>query len=176
MRIRMFCSASTDAWAFGGSCSRAAPMPRANHVIASVYGNGVSRGCSSTPLFQSRRSSAYRAGIAASPKYPPQGPAALLTTTFFSKVLLKDRSRLESRGVSLGFRFFRGREAQRVQDLRLMVLRIVRRDLSHRIAIGDQAGVLRRAVEVAVQLGNRRNVRLFALRLRARSFASFRAL
>ncbi len=86
------------------------------------------------------------------------------------------RSRLESPRVCFVRGIFRSRDRQRVEDLRLMVFRIFRRDFPHGVAIGDQARSLRRALEVAVQLADGREIRPFALRLCAYGLAAFRAL
>src|SRR5882762_5519979 len=57
-----------------------------------------------------------------------------------------------------------------------MVFWIFRRDFPHGVAIGDQARSLRRALVVAVQRADRREIRPFTLRLCAHSLAAFRAL
>src|SRR6202142_642847 len=86
------------------------------------------------------------------------------------------RSGLEPPSVCFVRGNFRSRNRQRVEDLRLMVFGIFRRDFSHGVAIGDQARSLRRALVVAVQLADCREIHSFALRLCAHGLAAFCAL
>ena len=60
--------------------------------------------------------------------------------------------------------------------MRLLIVGIFRRETFHRISIGEQTRLLWRALEVAVQTGNGRDVPSFALRFCASDLAPRGAL
>src|SRR5581483_10669133 len=83
---------------------------------------------------------------------------------------------LEASSIGLVRGIFRSGDCQRVKDLRLGIIGILRHDLLHGVAIRDQARLLRRVLEVPVQLANGSEIRLFTLGLFANSLATFHTL
>ena len=106
----------------------AAPSARAKYVIASVYGNCARLGSSAAAAFQSRRSSAHRAGIAASAKTPADPGAA-------------------ARGVGIEPRAISGIVLQqRLHGLVLAGLQVRVDDVVHRVQFFRRRARLARAV------------------------------
>src|SRR5450432_71475 len=89
---------------------------------------------------------------------------------------LENCSRLEPSSVGLVRGIFRRCERQRVEDLRLMIIWIFRRHDCHGIAIGEQPHLLRRGLEVGIQLAHGLEISTFALRLRTHAFTAFGAV
>src|SRR5258708_31784799 len=86
------------------------------------------------------------------------------------------RSRLKSPKVGFVRGIFRSCDRQGIEDLRLVIFWIPRRDFRHGVAIGNQTRSLRRALVVAVQLAYGPEIRPFPLRLYACGLAAFRTL
>src|ERR1700693_569817 len=94
----------------------------------------------------------------------------------FGKECLQNRSGLETPGIRFVCGIFGGGERQSVEDLRLVVVGIFCGNLLHGVAIGEQTGGLRSALEGVVQLADCGDVGPFAIGLCTSGFAAFGVL